>query len=85
VLRQFKRAERWRKIAHEAAQQSRRTAEPEIDVPTKLKQALAGINEASARIVLSETEKSVTLAEVVAGVAAEIPLILAIGPEGGMG
>jgi 16S rRNA (uracil1498-N3)-methyltransferase len=78
-----KRVERWRKIAHEAAQQSRRTAEPEIEAPAKLRQALAGIDEGSARIVLSETETSVTLAEVVAGVAAERPLILAIGTEGG--
>src|SRR5882757_7709375 len=45
-----KRAERWRKIAHEAAQQSRRIAEPEIEAPTKLKQALAKIIESSGRI-----------------------------------
>ena len=35
-----KRAERWRRIAHEAAQQSRRLAPPQIDNPMKLKAAL---------------------------------------------
>jgi 16S rRNA (uracil1498-N3)-methyltransferase len=78
-----KRAERWRKIAHEAAQQSRRTAMPEILGPTKLKPALAGVAESSGRIVLSETEKSVSLAEVISAIAEEKPITLAIGPEGG--
>ncbi|MCU1308685.1 MAG: hypothetical protein JWN45_3380 [Acidobacteriaceae bacterium] len=78
-----KRVERWRKIAHEAAQQSRRTAVPEILAPVKLNPALAGIAESSARIVLSETEKAVTLAEVVSAADADSPLLLAIGPEGG--
>ncbi len=35
-----KRVERWRRIAHEAAQQSRRLAPPQIDDPMKLKAAL---------------------------------------------
>src|SRR6266496_2355230 len=35
-----KRVERWRRIAREAAQQSRRTAAPEIADPVKLKDAL---------------------------------------------
>jgi 16S rRNA (uracil1498-N3)-methyltransferase len=37
-----KRVERWRRIAREAAEQSRRTAPPEISDPVKLKEALAG-------------------------------------------
>ena len=76
-----KRVERWRKIAHEAAQQSRRTVEPEIDSAVKLNAALAQIPKSATRIVLAETEKSVMLAEVVAGSAE--PIILAVGPEGG--
>ncbi len=36
-----KRVERWRRIAHEAAQQSRRLAAPEIASPRKLADALA--------------------------------------------
>jgi len=35
-----KRVERWRRIAHEASQQSRRTSPPEIAEPVKLKDAL---------------------------------------------
>ena len=35
-----KRVERWRRIAHEAAQQSRRVATPQVDDPIKLKAAL---------------------------------------------
>ncbi len=37
-----KRVERWRRIAREAAEQSRRTAPPEIAHPVELKEALAG-------------------------------------------
>lgn len=55
-----KRVERWRRIALEASKQSRRTSVPEIADPTPLAAALAG--EASAiRILLSETEQTVTL------------------------
>jgi 16S rRNA (uracil1498-N3)-methyltransferase len=78
-----KRAERWRKIAHEAAQQSRRAAVPEIVAPQKLKAAMAGITDSILRVVLSETEKSVTLAEVLSTAATENSVVLAIGPEGG--
>ncbi|MGD0799574.1 MAG: RsmE family RNA methyltransferase [Acidobacteriaceae bacterium] len=55
-----KRAERWRRIALESSKQSRRTDIPEIADPTTLPAAL--INEtAPARILLSETEQSLTL------------------------
>jgi len=36
-----KRAERWRRIAHEASEQSRRLQIPQIDAPTRLAQSLA--------------------------------------------
>ncbi len=39
-----KRVERWRRIAREAAEQSRRIAPPEIADPVKLKQVLAGFS-----------------------------------------
>src|SRR6185437_7163459 len=35
-----KRVERWRRIAHEASEQSRRLSAPEIDAPMKLPEAL---------------------------------------------
>lgn len=41
-----KRAERWRRIAHEASEQSRRLRAPEVEAPAKMNRALA---DASAR------------------------------------
>jgi 16S rRNA (uracil1498-N3)-methyltransferase len=73
------RLPRWRKIVHEAAQQSRRIAPPEITAPVALKKAVA--TREDSRIVLSETEESVSLKSALAGCAA--PLVLAFGPEGG--
>ncbi len=76
----LKRVERWRRIAHEASQQSRRTSVPEVAEPIALKLALAQVK-APTRILLSETEQSLTL-----GAALERPgasCALAIGPEGG--
>jgi 16S rRNA (uracil1498-N3)-methyltransferase len=73
------RLARWRKIAHEAAQQSRRIAPPEIAEPASLTQVLAAVEDN--RIVLSETEESVSLKSIL-GVCPP-PLSLAFGPEGG--
>jgi 16S rRNA (uracil1498-N3)-methyltransferase len=74
-----KRADRWKRIALQAAEQSRRGAAPEIDAPVKLANAasIAG----SVRIVLSESEERMLLREALPPAAAEITL--AIGPEGG--
>jgi 16S rRNA (uracil1498-N3)-methyltransferase len=55
-----KRVERWRRIAHEASQQSRRTSIPVVDDPMNLKLALAA-ETAPSRILLSEIEQRVTL------------------------
>jgi 16S rRNA (uracil1498-N3)-methyltransferase len=75
-----KRVERWRRIAHEASQQSRRTSVPEIADPAPLKAALS--QEASpVRILLSETEQSVTLSSALSSAGGNTAL--AIGPEGG--
>jgi 16S rRNA (uracil1498-N3)-methyltransferase len=74
-----KRVERWRKLVHEAAQQSRRIAPPEITGPMALNQAIA--SESATRIVLSEEEDRMPLRELLAG--CKPPLALAFGPEGG--
>jgi len=74
-----KRVERWRRIAREAAQQSRRAAPPEIAAPVRLQEVLAP--PADRRVVLSESEEQVSLKEAVAG--SKGPLALAVGPEGG--
>src|SRR6185369_2414621 len=72
-----KRAERWRRLAHEAAQQSRRVAAPELPEPAPLKAALAG----GQGIVLAETEDDRSLKHALA--TAPRPVRLAVGPEGG--
>jgi 16S rRNA (uracil1498-N3)-methyltransferase len=80
-----KRVERWRRIAHEASQQSRRTSVPTIADPVVLRQALT--NEPTPiRILLSETEQQVTLSSALASntpSSGGITHALAIGPEGG--
>lgn len=73
-----KRVERWRRIAREAAQQSRRDKAPEISEPQKLPKIIAMVS--GKRIVLSENEREQRLGDVVGG---EAELSLAIGPEGG--
>ena len=77
-----KRVERWRRIAHEASQQSRRTSVPELADPVPLKLALTQ-RQASTRILLSETEQSLSLAQALASHPAGASTALAIGPEGG--
>jgi 16S rRNA (uracil1498-N3)-methyltransferase len=74
-----KRVERWRKLTREAAQQSRRIAPPEVPDPMPLKRAVAETH--GSRVVLSETEESVSLKAALAK--AQPPLALALGPEGG--
>ncbi len=74
-----KRVERWRRIAREAAQQSRRVAPPEIAAPARLQEVLPLA--AGRRVVLSEGEDQVSLKQAVAG--SKGTLALAVGPEGG--
>jgi 16S rRNA (uracil1498-N3)-methyltransferase len=76
-----KRAERWRKIAIQAAEQSRRAGPPDISDPIKVKDAisLAG----ALRIVLSESEQQTQLRDALASHKMDEDILLAIGPEGG--
>jgi 16S rRNA (uracil1498-N3)-methyltransferase len=75
-----KRADRWRRLALQAAEQSRRTAPPEIAAPIKLQDA-ANTTTAS-RIVLAESEERALLRDVLAS-RPQREIMLAIGPEGG--
>jgi 16S rRNA (uracil1498-N3)-methyltransferase len=82
-----KRAERWRRIAHEASQQSRRSDVPIIFDPAPLAARVRAASEAT-RIVLAEQERTTTLRhaldEAVAAAEADMPTLeIAIGPEGG--
>ena len=82
-----KRAERWRRIVHEAAQQSRRSDVPRVHDPVALPQRVRSVADGT-RIVLAEQERTTTLRatieEVVAAAESEMPALeIAIGPEGG--
>jgi len=74
-----KRVERWRRLMHQAAEQSRRPSIPEIAEPITFKEILAMTGEM--RIVLSEVERQVTLKDVLSPDAKSV--LLAFGPEGG--
>jgi 16S rRNA (uracil1498-N3)-methyltransferase len=76
-----KRADRWQRIAGQAAEQSRRVAVPEISAPIKIAEASAFPG--SWRILLAECEEQTLLRDVVQSLSAEDEVILAIGPEGG--
>jgi 16S rRNA (uracil1498-N3)-methyltransferase len=82
-----KRAERWRRIAHEASQQARRSDVPMVHDPVSLEHRVSAAS-AATRIVLAEQERTTTLrhaiAEAIAAAKDEMPqLEIAIGPEGG--
>jgi 16S rRNA (uracil1498-N3)-methyltransferase len=82
-----KRVERWRRIAHEAAQQSRRSDVPVIHDPQPLRACVTAANEAT-RFVLAEQERTTTLRaaleEAIGAAGVEMPALeFAIGPEGG--
>jgi 16S rRNA (uracil1498-N3)-methyltransferase len=84
----LKRAERWRRIVQEAAQQSRRSDVPLIHQPATLASRVHADSTAT-RFVLAEQERATTLRtaiEEASGQAAgqQMPdLEIAIGPEGG--
>ena len=77
VTASAKRVERWRRIALQAAEQSRRASPPEIADPIKLREAMALT--ADLKIVLSEVEEQSQLRDI----RPRGEVLLAIGPEGG--
>jgi 16S rRNA (uracil1498-N3)-methyltransferase len=82
-----KRIERWRRIAHEAAQQSRRSDVPIVHDPVPLSAHVRAASTAT-RIVLAEQERTTTLRclveEAMEQAKEEMPALeIAIGPEGG--
>ncbi len=82
------RVERWRRIAREAAQQSRRSDTVEILDPLQLKDAVHDEPEAI-RLLLTESERTTTLRDALASSGTNSNgsgpkrIRLAIGPEGG--
>ena len=78
ALAASKRVDRWRRIALESSKQSRRTDIPDIADPTTLSLALQ-TEPAPVRILLSETEQSLTLA---AALETQVPLSLKLHRDG---
>ncbi|HST10102.1 MAG TPA: RsmE family RNA methyltransferase, partial [Terriglobales bacterium] len=76
-----KRVERWRRVAQQASEQSRRIASPDVVPPLKL--AEAADSAAGTRIVLAESEHSFSLRDALAAHSPADELALAFGPEGG--
>ena len=76
-----KRTERWRRIARQAAEQSRRALPPEIAAPIELPETLALPGDV--RIVLAESEEQALLRDVLESLPQEAGIVLAVGPEGG--
>src|ERR1700690_1148279 len=74
-----KRVARWRRIARQAAEQSRRVAPPEISDPVKFDELVSMA--ADVRVVLAETEEELSLNDAVREDAGSV--LLAFGPEGG--
>jgi 16S rRNA (uracil1498-N3)-methyltransferase len=85
-----KRHERWQRIVRQAAEQSRRSAPPEISAPIKLKELTgggvltAGITD---RVVLAESladaREDVRLGNILRSQSSPGEVALAVGPEGG--
>ena len=83
-----KRAERWRRIVHEASQQARRSDVPLVHEPVPLAERVRLAANGTTRIVLAEQERTTTLRyaleETIAAAGTEMPVLeMAIGPEGG--
>jgi 16S rRNA (uracil1498-N3)-methyltransferase len=76
-----KRTERWRRIARQAAEQSRRALPPEIAAPIELPETLALPGDV--RIVLAESEEQALLHDVLESLPQKAGIVLAVGPEGG--
>jgi 16S rRNA (uracil1498-N3)-methyltransferase len=76
-----KRAERWQRIARQAAEQSRRDTPPEIGAPVNVAEALNF--PAALRIVLAESEEQTLLHDILKQKNAADGVVMAVGPEGG--
>ncbi|MGA2961503.1 MAG: RsmE family RNA methyltransferase [Candidatus Korobacteraceae bacterium] len=76
-----KRVERWRRIALEASEQSRRARPPEVAAPSRLKDLLT--LESDCKLLLNESEVHPSVGEVLGSGCTMGSLALAVGPEGG--
>jgi len=85
IVAAAKRVERWKTIALESAQQSRRLKAPTVTAPAKTADALRA-SRAAVKLVLSENNQAQPLRSSLperADDSARLAIALAIGPEGG--
>ncbi len=80
-----KKAERWSRIAREAAKQCRRAYVPQIDPPMDFKEAIANCGEYDAALLFYENEEKKCLKELLKcyNINKIKDIVLLIGPEGG--
>lgn len=78
------RTERWRRIAVEAAKQSRRPDLPVVHEPLPLSTALESVRGSDLSVVLWEGERAQTLGDVLSARLAPAQATLIVGPEGGL-
>lgn len=79
-----KKQERWQKIAHEAAQQSKRLSIPEITLPISFEELLTKIEKEAFTILLWEDEKTLRLKTLLEKETEPERINIIIGPEGGL-
>jgi len=79
------RVERWRRIALEAAKQSRRSSVPAVEQARPLREALDRADGSTRRFLLAEAEKEKNLLPALQGSSSGQgeEIYLAVGPEGG--
>jgi 16S rRNA (uracil1498-N3)-methyltransferase len=76
-----KRVERWKRLALQASEQSRRPSPPDILPPAKIREAVTAAS--GTRVVLAESEKQVMLRDALEVYPPGSEITLACGPEGG--
>jgi len=75
------RVDRWQRVVRQAAEQSRRTTTPTVDLPVKLADIVNV--PAPTRILLAESGREITLKDALSHHSPGDELLLALGPEGG--
>ncbi len=77
-----RRLARWRKVAREAAKQSKQVAIPGVDCVTSLEAALADVDKAGARSLLLEPRAVTGLDEIVRQIAEDTPAVNVAAEDG---
>ena len=75
------RVDRWKRLVLQASEQARRMVPASVEMPERLKQAVA--RSASTRILLAENERGLSLKDALVTHSSLGAVLLAVGPEGG--